>query len=148
VVDVSVLVSDALEFEATGAEKTDRESRIPDKTVYSLGARDKGQSIAFSMSGLDVSNPIYRRVGIGGAVVMVVAVIIGMVMTPRQSARVRLMRRRDELLALLEQLADDSRNAPSRAKIIAALDRIFHQLRALERLEGPPPPAKSATKEA
>lgn len=137
-VETSVLVADDQELDAPGAREGESPPQMPDKSAYLLGPRQRGATIEFSIAGLPTTNPIFRRLGVVLAGLMGLAVVIGIVSKPRRSTRDRLLRRRDELLAHLEQLGDDTDPA-RRRQIMVALDRTYRQLRALDEMRRDPP---------
>ena len=130
-VESSVLVGPDQTLEAAGASRGEPPPQLADKDAWLLGPRPAGGSIAFSIGGLPTTNPIFRRLALWLGALIGLAAVIGIVSTPRRSARERLLRRRDELLGHLDQLGPDAKR---RDAIVAALDRIYRQLRALETL--------------
>jgi hypothetical protein len=144
----SVLVGPDFELDAPGAEVSDIESSLPDKTMYTLPIGQPGTPVTFGMSGLRIRNPIFVKVGMWGGIAIGTALLLGLLFHRRGSARERLTRRRDELLGMLE--ADKSKEgADRRQQLLGALDQVYRQLRALDDLEaGPPPPEKAPEKKA
>jgi hypothetical protein len=135
VIESAVIVKDGFEVEATGAKRSDRE--VPehpnldyDRIAYDLGQKGTGM-LRVTVSGLLRTNPIYRWLGVGFGTVLVVALVVGLVLRPKGDTRARLSRRRDDLLAALEQ----RRSEAERRRLVSALDRIYRQLDALDAFE-------------
>jgi hypothetical protein len=139
----AVLVGDDQTLTATGATKSDRPTPIPGKSVWNMGPRGPGVKLEFSVSGLVRRNPIYRTIGLFGALALGVVVIAALATRPRVSPRERLRVRRDELLAMLDGVP--ASNKAKRARIVAALDHVWRQLDVLER--GQPGAPATPTKE-
>ncbi len=136
VIDASVLVPDELGFEAPGAQLVpEGDPRVPESRLYALGPYPRGRAIEAEVTRLPMRNPIYRRLGVGLAVVIVLASGIAIVFRPRLGTAQRLARRREELMDLLVRLEDEGASAERRDRVLAALDRVHRQLRALEQLE-------------
>lgn len=132
VIESALVASDALELDAPGAKISDRES--PQRpgldytpVIYELGQQGTGPVHA-TLNGLRETNKIYEQLGmlfaalIGGVVFAVVLV------SPRRSARERLGKQRDELLAALPKV----RSAAERDRMVAALDRLYRKIEALD----------------
>jgi hypothetical protein len=134
-VESSVLVAPDQSLQATGATRGEAPPQMPDKTAWLLGPHPQGARVEFSIGGLPTTNPIFRRLGVWLAVLMGLVTLIAIVAAPRGRARDRLVRRRDELLAHLEAMGEKS-DAVRRARLVAALDRVYRQLRALEAMDG------------
>jgi hypothetical protein len=83
---------------------------------------------------LRVGNPIFREVGVYAGLGLAFVVLIGFVTHRRGTAKERLTRRRDELLAMLEKTAGKDGDATQRQRILSALDRVYRQLDALEQM--------------
>lgn len=130
IVESSVLVGEDLELQAPNATKSELASPLPNKTVYTLGSRTAGTPIELTMEGLRVRDPIFERVAAIGAFVIAALVVLGIALAPRTSNRDRLVRQRDELLALLEQ-ADHDVPGRERERVLVLLDRVYRQLDAL-----------------
>lgn len=127
--ETSVLVGPAQTLQATGAQKSEHASPIPEKTVWTMGPRPPGAKLEFAVGGLPVRSPIYRRIGLFGAIALVLAAVVAVLGRRRIDGATRLRVQRDELLALLETVP--ATETARRGRIIASLDRVYRQLDAL-----------------
>ncbi|MBX7079460.1 MAG: DUF4198 domain-containing protein [Nannocystaceae bacterium] len=132
--ETSVLVGSAQTLTAAGAQRSEHASPIPDKTVWTMGPRKPGATLSFSVGGLPVRNPIYRRIGLWGGVALALAGVVAMLGRRRIDTAARLRSRRQELMQLLEQLPPGE--TERRQRLIASLDRVWRQLEALSRTQG------------
>ncbi len=132
--ETSVLVGPAQTLTAPGAQRSEHASPIPDKTVWTMGPRKPGATLAFSVGGLPVRNPIYRRIGLWGGIALGLAGIVALLARRRVDTAARLRSRRQELMQLLEQLPPG--DTERRQRLIASLDRVWRQLDALARTHG------------
>jgi hypothetical protein len=132
-IESSVLVAEGQELQAAGATEGEPPPQMPDKSAWLLGPRPAGAQLQFSIGGLPTTNPLFRQLALWLAVLMALAAAIGVVATPRRSARDRLVRERDQLLAHLEQLGNDG-SPQRRQQLMTTLDRVYRQLRALDQL--------------
>jgi len=131
VMESAIVLPDSHELEASGSKASDRELseqmgldyvRVP----YELGQKGKG-TIGFRVTGLRRTEQMFRWIGIGGGAVLALVLLVGVQLRSRGDTRARLLKRRDELLAALET----RRTRSQRERVIAALDRVYHQLDAL-----------------
>ncbi|MEM7157798.1 MAG: hypothetical protein AAF799_33470 [Myxococcota bacterium] len=134
IIESAVVVSDQLTLDAPGAKRSERE--IPDqpgldytRVAYELGQQGTGP-VRATVSGLRGTERIYAKIGIVVGLALALVALIGVVTAPRGTAQARLERRRDALLAALET----SRDERKRRRMVAALDRVYRQLGALEAL--------------
>ncbi len=140
----AIVLSDEHVLDAKGAKVSERELpgqrgldyvRVP----YELGQKGKG-TVQFRVTGLRRTEQLFKRIGMGGGIVLGLVLFLGVTMRPRQDTRARLERRRDELLVALS----NPRTANQRERAIAALDRVYRQLDALGQ-DGVPARAKPET---
>lgn len=137
VVMASAIYPEDVEFEAPGATPSEHDpgGQIPDDMkMVTFGEIGRGQPIAFEVSGMPRTPPVFRNVALGGAAVMGVLFVFAALRAPRASAGQRLAARRDELLALLEKTPSGPEGERRRATILDALDKVYRQLEALENL--------------
>ncbi|TPV96772.1 MAG: hypothetical protein B7733_02960 [Myxococcales bacterium FL481] len=90
-----------------------------------------GAAIGFVVAGLPAQSPLFRYLAIGVGGLLAVAVAVGLVAGGRVTQRDSLLRKRDALLARVQTL-DAERDRGRFDRAIAALDRIYRQLDALE----------------
>lgn len=132
-VESSMVVPDTLSVEGPGATRSDLKAPVDAKAVYVLGGTSLGGTAQFHVEGLRVSNPVYRILAaiLGG--IMLIAAALGAFLRPRGGAKVKLERRKEELITRLEQRAG-TMTADERERVLSALDRVHRQLRALDAL--------------
>jgi len=141
-VNTSVIIGNDFELNAEHATLDD-EVQIEGRKIYLLGEQTVGSNIRFTVSGLAVRERIYKIIATVVGALLGLVVLVGL-MRPTVSPRERLVRRKNELLELLEALAPTDANTRRRA--LAALDRVFRQLDALDRLDGKPESRPSTAK--
>ncbi|MCX4239847.1 hypothetical protein [Paraliomyxa miuraensis] len=134
VIESAVVLKESMTLEAPGATRSDRE--LPPqagldyaRVAYDLGQKGRG-ALQLRVEGLLRTPRLYRQLGIGVGLMMLVVLVAGLARTRSGDTRARLTKRRDELLAALERGADER----ERTRIITALDRIYRQLDALDAL--------------
>ncbi len=126
VAETSVAVGPDQTLEASGAKRTEHESPTPGKILHVLGQRARGAKLRFAVGGLPVRDPLLQRIALFAAIAMAFAGIAAMIMRPRVDRRAALIQRRDQLFTMLDAIpiAETAR----RARVIAALDRVWRQL--------------------
>lgn len=132
VIESAMVVKESLGLEAPGAKRSDRPVQPQQgldyaRVAYELGQKGTG-TIHVAVTGLRRTNQVFRWVGIGLGSVLGLVLVLGLALRPSGDARARLLRRRDELLGALEQ----PRSPGDRRRVVAALDRIYRQLDALD----------------
>lgn len=131
----AIVVKETFEVVAKGSTRSDRPvpehpSLDYERVAYELGQTGTG-TVTAVVKGLVTTNRLYRWIGLGVATVLGSALVLGLLLRPRGDTRARLLRRRDQLLAALEE----GRREAERRRLVAALDRIYRQLDALEAFE-------------
>jgi len=141
VIESAVIVKDSLELDAKGARRSDR--KVPEqpgldyeRVAYELGQKGTG-TIHVTVTGLLRSKRVYRWMGLAIASTLGLVLVLGLVLRPMGDTRARLVRRRDQLLAALEERRSES----ERRRLVAALDRIYRQLDALDSFAAKSKPA-------
>ena len=135
VIDSLMVLKDSMTLEAPGATRSELDpSPQPGldytRVAYDLGQKGRGPVRAV-VKDLLRTETRFRMTGVVLGVVMALVLALGLVLRPGGDTRTRLQRRRDALLAALEQ----DRSARDRTRIVTALDRIYRQLDALDALE-------------
>lgn len=132
VMESTVVVSTAHTLEASGAKRSEQE--VPDQAgldyvreLWELGQKGTG-AVRFSVSGLRRTDQRFAQIGIWGGAALGFVLLLGVGMRPEGDTRNRLLRRRDELLAAL----DTRRTRAQRERVVAALDRVYRQIDALD----------------
>ncbi|MEM9459896.1 MAG: Ig-like domain-containing protein [Myxococcota bacterium] len=136
VVESVAVVSDAHVLDAPGATRSEEE--IPDqagldyvRVPWTLGQKGNG-ALRFSVSGLRRTDQRFTQIGLWGGATLGLVLLLGIALRPQGDTRSRLLRRREELLAALEI----RRTQSQRERVIAALDRVYRQLDALDEVAG------------
>lgn len=140
--ETSVLVGADQTLDAAGAKRSEHPSPIADKSVWTMGPRPPGAKLQFSVGGLPVRNPVYRNIGLVGGIVLALVAIVAIVIRPRADLRARLLARRAHLLSLLENTPPSQ--TERRARLIAALDRVWRELDVLGKAAAAAPEAPAA----
>lgn len=135
VIESAIIVKDSFELEAPGAKRSARP--LPpqagldyERVAWELGQKGTG-TIHATVAGLTRTDRRFAWIGMGVATVLGLVLVAGLVLRPRGDTRSRLLRRRHELLALLAS----PRGEAERRRLVAALDRIYRQLDALDAFE-------------
>lgn len=143
VIESAIVLKDSMELEAPGAVRSDRE--LPPqpgldytRAAYELGQKGRG-AVQLKVKGLLRTPRVFRQIGLVLGVVMLVVLVLGLALRPVGDARARLVRRRDELLAALQ----GGLGGRERQRAIAALDRIYRQIDALDALAKKAKPARA-----
>lgn len=139
--ETSVLVGANQTLNAAGAKKSEHPSPIPDKTLWVMGPRAPGAKLEFAVGGLVTRNPLYRTIGLFGGLALLLATVAGVALRPRVDVRTRLVVRRDQLLAELDGIPPAQKD--QRARVIAALDRVWRELDVLGEPRPTPPQPKA-----
>jgi hypothetical protein len=141
VVDSAIIVADGWQVQAPGAKRSSHP--VPEqpgldyvRVAYELGQKGTG-TVSVAVTGLRRTERIYAWLGLAFAAVLGAVLVLGLVLRPRGDTRARLVRRRDELLAAL----DERRSEGERRRLVAALDKIYRQLDALDAFGATPEPA-------
>ena len=135
VIESAIIVKDSFELEAPGAKRSARP--VPEqpgldyeRVAWELGQKGTG-TIHATVGGLLRSDRRFAWVGIVLGSVLGLVLVAGLLLRPKGDTRARLLRRREDLLAALEQ----RRSEAERRRLVAALDRIYRQLDALDAFE-------------
>lgn len=104
----------------------------PDLHCPAVLAQSSMHELSFSVDGFTRRPPYVRWIALGVAGLIALAAALAMLLRPRRSRADLLRRRRDLLLARVEQSPQSS---PERERLLAALDRIYRQLDAIGALE-------------
>lgn len=136
--ETSVMVSASQSLVATGATRREGESPVPDKAVWVMGARSPNAPLVFSVGGLPVRSPVFRRVAMYGSVAVALALGLALFTRVRVNRRDHLVARRDTLLATLDGLGPNDERR--RAGVVAALDHVWRQLDAIDKGRTPAKP--------
>ncbi len=127
VLQSGVIIHEDYELLATGATVSERKPPDPEVQLWELDP--KAASITFSVEGLPIRNPVFRYIGIGLGSLLALIAIGAVVMTPKRSAKQRLLGQRNELVKLL---GSETSAGLRRDRIVAALDRVYRKLDALD----------------
>jgi hypothetical protein len=134
VIESAIVVKESFEVDAPGAKRSERP--VPEqqgldyqRVAYELGQKGTG-TLRVTVKGLSRTDRRFAWMGIGIGAVLGVVLVLGLALRPRGDTRTRLLRRRDVLLTALEQRRSES----ERRRVVAALDRIYRQLDALDAL--------------
>lgn len=144
--ETSVMVGADQTLVAPGASRREGESPIPDKTVWTMGARSPNATLSFSVGGLPVRTRVFRRIAMYGGIAVGLALLLALATRVRVNRRDHLVTRRDTLLATLDGLGPNDERR--RAGVVAALDHVWRQLDALDKTRGPATPASPPTSPA
>ncbi|MBL4687809.1 MAG: hypothetical protein JKY37_24680 [Nannocystaceae bacterium] len=128
VLQSGVILNKAYSLNADNQTRSEREP--PDAEVELWELDPATTPIVFSVEGLPIRNPMFRLVGmILGSILAMIAFAV-LVMSPGRSAAQRLVVQRDALVTLLRTEKAGVRHE----RVVAALDRIYRKLDALQGL--------------
>ncbi len=126
-IQTSILIGERLELESEEKEPGEHDSPIPEREVWTLPSRTRGEPVEFTVSGLRHQSPLIKNIAWGGLGAFALITVFGL-MRKRPSRKQQLEARRDRLLRDLEAMkADRERSEP----LLAELDRVIRQLEVL-----------------
>jgi len=129
--DFSVVLPEGMELVEPEGVAPETSSHSGTLRRFSLGERPIGAPVEFDVAGMPARPRVFVRVAQVLSALMGLGLLIGLVTAGREHKAVRLVARRDALLAKLDtELVDEER-----ARVIAALDRVY---RALDKGGGTP----------
>lgn len=137
-----VIVDKEQTLVATGMTKSDRDP--PDDKVELWELPTGGGAVQFTVEELPIRNPVFRYLATVFGILLALIAGAAIALTPRRSAKERLLARRTELLGLLKGAPAGSR----RDRIVAALDRVYRQIDALDGTSAKAPKKTASKKDA
>jgi len=142
VINAAVIIDDEQELSANGKKLAEKQPPNGEAQLWELPATGTAL-VEFSVDELPIRNPVFRYIAIVFGIGLALVAGAAIVLTPRRTAKERLLARRNELLALLDGAPSGSR----RSRVVAALDRVYRQLDALDgtRASAPKQSTKSKT---
>lgn len=132
VIESAIIVKDSFELDAPGAKRSERP--VPEqpgldyqRVAYELGQKGTG-TVHAVIHGLRRTDRRFGWIGIALGATLGVVLVLGLALRPTGDTRARLLRRRTQLLVAL----DLSHSATERRRLVAALDRVYRQIDALD----------------
>lgn len=101
-----------------------------DVSVYGLGAKPLGTTVEVEVEGLPTRPRVFRWIGIGVGLTLVLVAGIAIATRPRGGLTQTLEARKQALFAELDRVVEAGDEA-ERARILTALDRVYRELEAL-----------------